>query len=165
MMRIRRQVTPRLTRMVLVLALVLVIACLPWFAGYSTPRFNTVIGRAQFSLRLRYEAEPDHPVIVESYGSFFSLVSPGDLLFQTQPWGNVFTRRVARVSVLDGTYYFDVLVVLWAPMVLAVGAGLWLVCKDRRLRQLLAGCCKACGYNLTGNTSGTCPECGTPIAS
>ncbi len=24
-------------------------------------------------------------------------------------------------------------------------------------------CCKNCGYNLTGNVSGVCPECGTPI--
>ena len=24
--------------------------------------------------------------------------------------------------------------------------------------------CRKCGYNLTGNTSGTCPECGTPVA-
>jgi hypothetical protein len=23
--------------------------------------------------------------------------------------------------------------------------------------------CLVCGYNLTGNTSGTCPECGTPV--
>ena len=23
--------------------------------------------------------------------------------------------------------------------------------------------CVQCHYNLTGNTSGTCPECGTPI--
>ena len=26
-----------------------------------------------------------------------------------------------------------------------------------------AGLCVACGYNLTGNTSGTCPECGKEI--
>ncbi len=25
------------------------------------------------------------------------------------------------------------------------------------------GLCAQCGYNLTGNTSGTCPECGTPL--
>ena len=25
------------------------------------------------------------------------------------------------------------------------------------------GCCRECGYNLTGNVSGVCPECGTPI--
>ena len=31
--------------------------------------------------------------------------------------------------------------------------------RDRRKR----GLCVRCGYNLTGNTSGTCPECGQPI--
>jgi len=25
------------------------------------------------------------------------------------------------------------------------------------------GLCRSCRYNLTGNTSGICPECGTPI--
>lgn len=25
------------------------------------------------------------------------------------------------------------------------------------------GCCRECGYDLTGNVSGVCPECGTPI--
>ena len=24
--------------------------------------------------------------------------------------------------------------------------------------------CPSCGYDLTANTSGTCPECGTPVA-
>ena len=35
-----------------------------------------------------------------------------------------------------------------------------------RLRRGDAGdsaLCKSCGYNLTGNTSGRCPECGSPI--
>lgn len=27
----------------------------------------------------------------------------------------------------------------------------------------LPGVCISCGYNLTGNVSGVCPECGTPI--
>ncbi|MEE8170708.1 MAG: hypothetical protein V3T70_09180, partial [Phycisphaerae bacterium] len=26
-----------------------------------------------------------------------------------------------------------------------------------------AHCCEECGYNLTGNVSGICPECGTPV--
>ncbi|MFN0135001.1 MAG: hypothetical protein ACKVS9_02670 [Phycisphaerae bacterium] len=30
-------------------------------------------------------------------------------------------------------------------------------------RRSLAGHCPKCSYNLTGNTSGVCPECGTPI--
>ncbi|HXE55512.1 MAG TPA: hypothetical protein VN541_20985 [Tepidisphaeraceae bacterium] len=33
----------------------------------------------------------------------------------------------------------------------------------RRLRGR-AGLCRECGYNLTGNTSGVCPECGAVIA-
>jgi hypothetical protein len=36
---------------------------------------------------------------------------------------------------------------------------------SRRRRRILPGNCAHCGYNLTGNTSGVCPECGTPIQS
>jgi hypothetical protein len=30
-------------------------------------------------------------------------------------------------------------------------------------RRIPPDCCLNCGYNLTGNTSGICPECGTPL--
>lgn len=30
-------------------------------------------------------------------------------------------------------------------------------------RRRAKGVCAACGYNLTGNVSGICPECGTPV--
>ena len=36
----------------------------------------------------------------------------------------------------------------------------WLWWRDRRYPK---GHCRSCGYNLTGNTSGVCPECGTPV--
>jgi hypothetical protein len=47
-------------------------------------------------------------------------------------------------------YYSLVLLILWV--------------RDRRRpwRHVL-GFCKECGYNLTGNVSGICPECGTGI--
>jgi hypothetical protein len=43
----------------------------------------------------------------------------------------------------------------------AVLPGLWLVWV--RDRKPVPGVC-VCSYNLTGNTSGVCPECGTPVA-
>ena len=32
-----------------------------------------------------------------------------------------------------------------------------------RGRKAIRGVCSICSYNLTGNTSGVCPECGTPV--
>jgi len=34
----------------------------------------------------------------------------------------------------------------------------------RQLRRRRQGHCGNCGYSLTGNVSGVCPECGTPVA-
>lgn len=34
----------------------------------------------------------------------------------------------------------------------------------RRVSAAPAPLCEACGYNLTGNVSGICPECGRPIS-
>ena len=42
-----------------------------------------------------------------------------------------------------------------APLVLAAA---------RRNRRAGSNACRICRYNLTGNTSGVCSECGTPIA-
>jgi hypothetical protein len=55
----------------------------------------------------------------------------------------------------------------WLPMLLAVPV-VWRfwrkqLLRRRLLRLLAAGHCPVCGYNLTGNISGTCPECGTAI--
>lgn len=39
-----------------------------------------------------------------------------------------------------------------------------LLIRDRSCRRRLrAGHCEVCLYDLTGNTSGVCPECGTPV--
>jgi len=34
-----------------------------------------------------------------------------------------------------------------------------------RRRRELSGCCKGCGYDLTGNESGRCPECNAEVAT
>ena len=35
--------------------------------------------------------------------------------------------------------------------------------RKARNRRIFRGCCEVCSYNLKGNTSGVCPECGAPI--
>jgi hypothetical protein len=50
---------------------------------------------------------------------------------------------------------------LWIPVVavtLPTGVLFW---PGRG--RVRACCCVSCGYDLTGNVSGICPECGTPI--
>ena len=46
-----------------------------------------------------------------------------------------------------------------ATVALAGRVALW---RYRR-RAVPPGRCRSCGYDLTGNTSGRCPECGTAI--
>jgi predicted RNA-binding Zn-ribbon protein involved in translation (DUF1610 family) len=41
--------------------------------------------------------------------------------------------------------------------------GLMGVRDDQLLRKLSVHLCRQCGYDLTGNVSGVCPECGTAI--
>jgi len=48
---------------------------------------------------------------------------------------------------------------------IVIGA-LWILGQVRNLfrkRVFPPGHCDWCGYDLTGNTSGTCPECGKPL--
>jgi hypothetical protein len=58
-----------------------------------------------------------------------------------------------------GTYH-SVFVPVWMPLAIAAfpTALLWW-----RGRRYAAGQCQNCGYDLTGNVSGVCPECGTPL--
>ena len=54
---------------------------------------------------------------------------------------------------------------VWMAGVDAVSASalglIWF--RQRRARRVRAGLCPRCAYNLTGNVSGVCPECGAPV--
>jgi len=61
------------------------------------------------------------------------------------------------------TIFVGILFGAWPLLILLLypGLNLLLILSSRRLvRQ---GLCPSCLYNLTGNTSGRCPECGTTI--
>ena len=51
------------------------------------------------------------------------------------------------------------------PLVFTATVTVFLFWLDRRLRRVPHGHCQACGYNLAGNISGICPECGEHIAA
>jgi len=37
------------------------------------------------------------------------------------------------------------------------------ICREDKARLQANGNCRHCGYDLTGNISGICPECGTTV--
>jgi hypothetical protein len=63
----------------------------------------------------------------------------------------------------DATYYSAP---LWLPACVFGGLAIPIVRRliRRRTRFRDPTCCPSCSYNLTGNTSGVCPECGTAVA-
>jgi len=48
---------------------------------------------------------------------------------------------------------------LWLPLAVVATPTAFLFWYDRR-RRIPPGHCQRCGYNLTGNVSGICSECG-----
>ncbi len=64
---------------------------------------------------------------------------------------------LGQVVTFNRWYYLP----LWFPLlVVGIPSGymLW-----RRHRRIPPGHCQKCGYNLTGNVSGVCPECGEKV--
>jgi hypothetical protein len=75
------------------------------------------------------------------------------------PFGFSFEREKQQ-----GTSSLRLVIPFWAIVVLTSLAPICWLLKWRRDRSHFgAGRCTSCGYNLTGNTSGICPECGTPV--
>jgi len=54
-------------------------------------------------------------------------------------------------------------VIALRPRAAAASLQAWRSLLLRYRRRGSATVCQTCGYNLTGNASGVCPECGTPV--
>jgi len=68
-----------------------------------------------------------------------------------------------RYYYLNGTYHsWELSLPLWLPLLLTAIPTAWLWHRDRRLISCSPDhlLCSGCGYDLTGNTSGVCSECG-----
>ncbi len=63
----------------------------------------------------------------------------------------------------DSLNDWNVRIPFWVPFLLIALPTGYLFWSDHR-RRMRAGCCEKCGYDLTGNTTGRCPECGMMTA-
>jgi len=71
------------------------------------------------------------------------------------PW-----RYAVLPALVDNAARSVVVVPIWMLFVAsAIASTLF---HRRARRERLIGCCPNCEYNLTGNTTGVCPECGAP---
>jgi hypothetical protein len=61
---------------------------------------------------------------------------------------------------LSGIMSNDML--FWAAIMIVLSAGA-ITLVHRNPRELPSHICSTCGYDLTGNVSGVCPECGTAV--
>ncbi len=62
-------------------------------------------------------------------------------------------------------YMYGLRVPIVLPVALLLAYPLWVTLRDRlrRMKGPQPGECKTCRYDLTGNRSGVCPECGSPV--
>ena len=74
------------------------------------------------------------------------------------------TRPASRYSTL-AIQTTSIGLPLWAIFLPSLFLPLLIVARGplRRYRRKQEGRCTSCGYDLTGNTTGHCPECGTKI--
>jgi len=88
-------------------------------------------------------------------GALFGRLAPARALL----YATVFATAVTVVPLLFGpsTAILPMVASLYPiPICLTVA---WLL-RLRNSNTASPNCCKECGYDLTGNTSGVCPECG-----
>lgn len=122
------------------------------------------------SMPLVIAADAPQPVVVPSTSSQpaiqnrFSFDGPFDCVCYQLPYGKRArpnTRLDLRMALVPGFRDYSVPSV-W-PGVVSLLLGLLIVFVERR-RVRSSTLCR-CGYNLTGNVSGVCPECGTVVSS
>lgn len=79
-------------------------------------------------------------------------------------WKETYTPETGtlNVPIPAATEFLRIVrVPFWIPLIVIAVPTAYLWWRDRRFPR---GRCQRCGYDLTGNVSGRCPECGTPIA-
>ena len=89
----------------------------------------------------------------------------GFVVRYSQRYADVFNTQMNGTV---GTYRRQVRIPYWPVVAVTSGPpGFWVFSRVRRRRRLrerrARGLCTACGFDLTANISGVCPECGNTL--
>lgn len=99
---------------------------------------------------------PDQPTWIIPYGRVFFDLPPDGISVGLAPR---FSSNLYCYS-LNFVYMKSTYVSIWPAWAITIGlstGALW------RKKRFLAEECQSCGYNLTGNVSGICPECSAAL--
>jgi hypothetical protein len=164
----------RLFNWACVLSLLLgAVTVVPWVSGQ-----NTQISWVNESGTVDAWVEYSHGDVMACFDRYFDPrldagLGSDDLDVNGSPWNVEPTFRLGPISfardrILPGHSRAIAVVPCWAIVAIAavlpsIGALRFWMSRRTRVRRTL-GLCVSCRYDLTGNTSGVCPECGTAVA-
>ena len=126
------------------------------FADYYSVSFDWEQGKSEFAIILR-ERQIDSGLEmyrIESGGS--SRVPP----YSGIEWTVMNFSLRWNADYVGNARVYGVTIPLWfLTLISTILPAIWLFKWNRR-RKLSPNACPACGYDLTGNETGECPECG-----
>lgn len=101
----------------------------------------------------RLSEMPGQPTVWNRLGFYWHTGTPRGTFFRPGPPG------------WERTHFVFVGIPYWAIVVVTmIVPADWMLGRWRKRHLRRDGACPACGYDLTGNVSGVCPECGKPRA-
>jgi hypothetical protein len=177
------RVKRRLLRWLLVTDFALLLLLCAWWArsGY----FDDTLACESLTRRVEFRSDWGRLVFIRidapHYGRGFSwtvsqggyhtpFLGPGNAVFTIESTIEVFTGQFAPTGIIAGYPgpYTRVTIYYWVPACLLAMPLILTFLVRRRHKVMLRhrkskGLCLACGYDLRGNSSERCPECGVEI--
>jgi hypothetical protein len=143
---------------IVILTLAAAGACIAWALKPTdlslVPMQKTEAGRKESHWVLFLH---DRGLTIE-YGPYTWLTRPSQYFASYAGWGYAHHRTATQE-------YRAVLIPYWALLLLFIAYPAFAFVRGplRRWRRHRRGLCINCAYDLTGNVSGTCPECGAEV--
>ena len=136
----------RSVRIVAALTLLVLLGCSPLRCGYNTGTTEIIVGRGSLDWIRYYKGFEDRMT---------GFNTNHGMPFVPHELADVFPSR------RTGPFAHVIVLPLHLPAFLLLAMLAWLLTR----KTPLPGHCRKCGYDLTGNISGRCPECATAVTA